>query len=279
MLWLHDHHFEEWLRFYKFETASDKLVALGKADSRHAPGVCLSTKRGANLAVAVNKQMLAWKDDIPYLAYLLREELHHVAGQERESKSRAIAYALVDVILTKAAWDRTPNVMLGFEIAQVGVKCLTGAVPTLQQIRRVLDRLRTRTRSLSVEFNKKGNFGKTTKVNLTFVTHSSQTRKEASKNKAIVDEWLLDRGNWVVRAEKHQTHLRETLADRKAEYAAKMGEHIALDMWIRDHTVIDGKHLLVEWPGVDLISPTLVGISPGRALPEITMVTSQLLSP
>jgi hypothetical protein len=280
LLWLHDHHFEEWLAFYKTGTASDELALLGAQDSHHAPPFTLASKRGQSLAAAMNGQMLAWKNDIPYMAWLLRGHLH--AAAELDRKSKVAAHALVEVILTRAAFERRANVMLCYESIQVGIKALTGEMPGMDLIRRLLQRLDARVDGVHVQFGKRGRFGVTTVIKLRFVTHSSQIEQAAREQQGAVNDWLNEQGHWIVRVRQHETRLASSTAERKAEWAALGGSDLSAEDWIRKNTVSVGGHLEVSFPGGksgSLILLDRVQAGPARALPGTTILTRDWQAP
>lgn len=281
---VYDHHQDEFRRFLKYGTPGPKLVDLGQdVAGRAFPPFSLASSRGAKHALKCFKMVGAWKRDIPYMAMSLTETVYTLAEKARESRSRVLARALADLILTRAAIRRMPEVLFCFESIQVGLKALTGEKVSLATVPALLKLICAPGSPLSVTLGKRGGFGKATKVYVTLPDHSAEITILAAKHARQVDDWLLERGQWVVRVMQHEALLRSTSDERKAEYITSLS-HIAeqVEEYLKQHSkaIPSSRLVQVDLPGVDLFNSVRGGRDEARAAPYgLAILTSDSVSP
>jgi hypothetical protein len=233
----------------------------------------MHTRGGQVLALTEAKKVQQWREDMPWMAFTLRDQGYRAADQAYRTESKHWGRAIVDSILVRVAEERTPTVLMSYESLQAAVKALAGSSPHLTKVREILDRLVLDGVPFSVVHGKRGGFGKASKFTVKLPTHTEAITRAAKSGQGEVDDWLMERGYGLNTAMKWEQVARETVLERKSAYAAAAGGILPdVEEWITANQVSIGRVHQVSFPG-DGFSSLLEGEARARTTGN-TLVTS-----
>lgn len=276
---VYDHHQEDFRYLLRFKTPTEKLTQLGQdVSGKVFPPFTLASSKGQKHALKCFKMVNAWKQSIAYMAWTLQGTGYTLANAARESRSRMLGKALVDLILTRAAMRKNPEVIWCFESVQVGLLALTGHKVRLETIGSLFKLISGKGSPFTVTLGKRGEFKRATKVLIQLPVHSARTSLLAEKHQHQVDDWILEQGQWVVRVMQHEARLHETYVERRDEYTATARGLVAeVEAYLKAHSrSVPGQRLVqVDLPGIDLFDL----VSSGTATPPASPTGTTILTP